>query len=120
MPDKVEYLGHVISAKGLQPSKSKTEAVSAAPPPQNVSQLRSFLGMVNYYGKFLDNLSSVLTHLYHLLNKTATWKWGQTERKAFETVREKLSKAPVLEHYEPEKPLTLATDASPYGVGEVQ
>ena len=76
MLDKVEYLGHVISAKGLQPSKSKTEAVSAAPPPQIVSPLRSFLGMVNYYGKFLDNLSSVLTPLYRLLNKTATWKWG--------------------------------------------
>ena len=75
--------------------------------------------MVNYYGKFLDKLSSVLSPLYCLLNKTATWKWGQTERKAFETVKEKLSKAPVLEHYDPEKPLTLATDASPYGVGAV-
>ena len=46
MLDKVEYLDHVISAKGLQPSKTKTEAVSAVPPSQNVSQLRSFLGIV--------------------------------------------------------------------------
>ena len=56
MLDKVEYLGHTISADGLKPSESKTRAIVDAPQPQNVSQLRSFLGMVNYYGKFLPKI----------------------------------------------------------------
>ena len=119
MLEKVQYLGHVISADGLQPSESKTRAISAAPPPQNVSQLRSLLGMVNYYGKFLGQISTTLAPLYRLLKKRTPWRWGSAETEAFEQVKQQLVKAPVLEHYDPDKPLTLATDASPYGVGAV-
>ena len=56
MLDSVEYLGHRISAEGLRPTKEKVRAVIDAPPPQDVSQLRAFLGLVNYYGKFLPQL----------------------------------------------------------------
>lgn len=115
----VEYLGHTISAKGLQPSEKKTKAIAQAPPPQNISQLRSFLGMVNYYGKFLKHLSSHLAPLYRLLQKKSKWKWGSDETKAFNLVKSQLSEAPVLEHYDPTKLLSLATDASPYGIGAV-
>ena len=58
MLPSVECLGHKISAKGLQPSGEKVRAIREAPPPTNVSQLRSFLGLVNYYGKFLPHLRS--------------------------------------------------------------
>ena len=57
MLTEVEYLGHKISAKGLQPTNQKVRAITEAPRPTNVSQLKSFLGMLNYYGKFLPNLS---------------------------------------------------------------
>ena len=60
MLPSVEYLGHTILAEGLQPTTEKVRAIVDAPAPQNVSQLRSFLGLVNYYGKFLPNLSSIL------------------------------------------------------------
>ena len=59
----VEYLGHRILAKGIQPTEDKVRAVRDAPVPTNVTQLRSFVGLVNYYGKFLPNLSSVLAYL---------------------------------------------------------
>ena len=70
----VEYLGHNISAEGLRPTKEKIRAIQEAPAPCNVSQLRSFLGLLNYYGKFLPNLSSILApqqrlHLKVTINK---------------------------------------------------
>ena len=116
---RVEYLAHTITASGLQPSRRKTEAITNAPAPQNISQLRSFLGMINYYGKFLKNLSCQLAPLYNLLKKQSDWKWGVVEAKAFELVKKQLAEAPVLQHYDPTKAVSLSTDASPYGVGAV-
>ena len=58
----------------LQPSDSKVTAIVEAPPPKNVSELKLFLGMVNYYGKFLPNLSTSLAHLYLLLRKETPWQ----------------------------------------------
>ena len=81
--DKVDYLGHSISEDGLQPTENKVRAIREAPAPQNVSQLHSFLGMVNYYGKFLKDRSSNLTPLYHLLQNKTQWT---NEREAFERV----------------------------------
>ena len=69
MLPSVEYLGHRISAQGLQPSIEKVQAINKAPAPMNVSQLKSFLGSLNYYCKFLPNLSSTLAPLYKLLQK---------------------------------------------------
>ena len=57
MLKQVDYLGHSISAEGQKPSEGKVKAISQAPAPTNLTQLRSFLGMVNYYGKFLKGLS---------------------------------------------------------------
>ena len=59
----VDYLGHKISEKGLQPTEEKVRAIKEAPPPTNVSQLRSFLGSINYYTKFLPNLANTLAPL---------------------------------------------------------
>ena len=94
----------MIFADGIQPAKRKTDAVSEARLPKIVSQLRSFLGMVNSYCKFLDDFSHVLAPLHRLLNKTTTGRRGKEEA-VFKTVKDKLSKAPVLEHIAPEKPL---------------
>ena len=73
MQDSVDYLGHHIDAQGIRTSPSKMEAITKAPAPNNVTQLRSFLGMVNYYGKFLHNLSSQLHPLHALLKHGTKW-----------------------------------------------
>ena len=112
-------MGHFISEKGLQPTDDRIRVIRDAPVPQNVTQLCSFLGMVNYYGKFLKDVSSKLSPLYHLLHKKATWKWGPEETRAVELVKNQLIKAPVLVNHDPTKRLSLSTDASPYGVGAV-
>ena len=72
----VEYLGHCISADGISPFPERKLAVFEAPTPQNLEQLRSFLGLVNYYGKFLPNLATTLSPLYRLLPKNVVWIWG--------------------------------------------
>ncbi|XP_061151222.1 uncharacterized protein K02A2.6-like [Syngnathus typhle] len=115
----VEYLGHVIDAEGLHTAPSKVAAVVDAPPPQNISQLRSFLGLLNYYGRFISNLSSLLQPLHELLRRDKTWKWTASCQEAFEKAKGALTTSKVLTHFNPSLPLQLACDASPYGVGAI-
>ena len=119
MLKRVEYLGHQISAEGLQPTQEKVRAILDAPTPQNVSQLRAFLGLINYYGKFLAHLSSTLAPLYKLLEKKSKWIWGKDQEKAFQMAKKQLISPCLLTHYDPQKEVILSCDASPYGVGAV-
>ena len=86
----VSYLGHVISTEGLRTGEVKMEALMGAPEPRNLSELRSFIGIVNYYGKFLPDLATNLTPLYKLLRQTSRWKWGPAQREAFQVVKAQL------------------------------
>ena len=70
----VEYLGHIIDAQKLHPSNSKVRAIRDAPSPTNITELKSFLGLLNYYHKFLPNLATILAPLHQLLQKDAVWK----------------------------------------------
>ena len=116
---KVTYLGHVIDAEGLHKSPTLTEAIVQAPPPQNTQELRSFLGMLNYYGKFIPNLATLLHPLNGLLRSGVKWQWSAQCRQAFEKAKEALQASSVLVHYDTDLPLVLAADASSYGVGAV-
>ncbi|KAL3969328.1 DNA (cytosine-5)-methyltransferase 3B [Sarotherodon galilaeus] len=115
----VEYLGHVIDANGLHTAPSKITAIMDAPPPQNVSQLKSFLGLLNYYGRFIPNLASLLKPLHNLLRKEEAWKWTASCQEAFQKAKDSLTASEVLTHFNPKFPIQLACDASPYGVGAV-
>ena len=115
----VEYLGHRISEKGLQPTDEKIRAITEAPVPQDATQLRAFLGLINYYGKFLKNLSNLLAPLYRLLEKKTHWTWGEEQQHAFDSAKSQLTSSCLLCHFDPEKEVILSCDASPYGVGAV-
>ena len=118
MAKEVRYLGHVIDKEGRHPFPEKVDGIKDANPPNNVSELRSFLGMVNYYGSYIRNLSTMLAPLNKLLRVDTKWKWDSACKRAFKEVKEALT-SEVLTHYDPEKELILACDASPYGVGTV-
>ena len=115
----IEYLGHVIDAEGLHPSKEKVRAIKDAPEPQSVSQLKSFLGLLNYYSKFLPNLSVTLYPLYRLLHKDVTFQWTDECREAFQNAKELLQSSSLLVHFDKSKELILSCDASSYGIGAV-
>ena len=100
LQDSVEYLGLV---NGLHTSSDKVEAVLKAPQP--------FLGSIHYYGKFMQNLSTLLHPLNELLKNDIRWNWTEECEKAFEEAKQRLMEAPVLAHYNPDHPLRLAADA---------
>ncbi|XP_058858757.1 uncharacterized protein K02A2.6-like [Acipenser ruthenus] len=116
---EVIYLGHKIDAAGLHPVEEKVRAISEAPAPKSVTELKSFLGLLNYYGRFLPNLSTVLAPLHKLLQKQVRWHWGLEQTKAFTQAKALLQSSDVLVHYDGKKALVLSCDASPYGLGAV-
>ena len=83
MAPSVSYLGHRIDQHGVHPLAEKVRALQDAPDPRNVAELRSYLGLLTYYSKFLPNMPEVLAPLYQLLRKETRWKWTEEERKAF-------------------------------------
>lgn len=117
--DKIEFCGHEISQDGLHKSQKKVDAVVNAPRPENVSQVRSFLGLINYYQHFLPNLSTLLQPLHKLLEKGSKWKWTPECEDAFVQAKKLITSEEVLAHYDPQRPIKLECDASPYGLGAV-
>ena len=117
--EKITYCGHDIDKDGLHKSAEKVEAVLNAPRPNDVVEVRSFLGLINYYHRFLPNLSTVVHPLTQLLEKNHQWKWTEQCEIAFRKVKEIITSEQVLTHYDPSLPLRLASDASPVGIGAV-
>ena len=115
----MEFLGYRIDKTGLHTCDVKIKAIKQAPTPKNVTQLRSFLRLLNYYEQFLANLSTLCQPLNHLLRKDTLWKWTNHCQQVFRQVKEQLASAKVLVHYNSELPLSLACDASSYGIGAV-
>lgn len=115
----VQYLGHILSEGQIKPNPAKVEAIVRAPAPKNVGQLMSYLGLLNYYGRFVPNLSSEISILYDLLKKGNDFNWDEKCQSVFEKSKQFLLKNDILELYDPKKPIIIATDGSPYGVGAV-
>ncbi|XP_063365892.1 uncharacterized protein K02A2.6-like [Cydia amplana] len=119
MKESIEYLGHIIDKNGLHKNKNKVKAITDTKPPSNVNELRTFLGMANYYNKFIPNLASISTPLNNLLKKNAHFVWTQKCAESFNRIKKEILSDRVLTHFNPEHPLVLATDASPTGLGAV-
>ena len=96
MQTSVTYLGHYIAADGIRPVPEKVEPVRQAPQPKNAVELRSYLGLLTYYSKFLPNMSAVLATLYRILCCSTSWRWRCAEHQAFETFEQLLTSAPLL------------------------
>ena len=115
----VIYLDHKIDAKGLHPTNDKVDAISRAPTPKNCTELKAYLGLLNYYNKFMPNLATELAPLYQLLHKGTLWQWGDQEDRAFKVSKQLLLSSQLLVHFDPTKEIIVACDASGYGIGAV-
>ena len=110
---EVQYLGHQLCAEGIRPLQNKVEAIVGAPRPKGVSELKSFLSTINFYGKFIPNLFAQLHPLHELLHRDASWSWNPECEKAFQRTKEMLVGDKVLVHYDSLKPVVPSVDASP-------
>lgn len=116
---KITYLGYLISSDGIQPDPSNVEAVTKYPLPKNSKEVHRFVGLASYFRRFISNFSIIAKPLYDLIKKNVPFKFGTTEMKAFETLKEKLISQPVLSIYSPDLETELHCDASSIGYGAV-
>lgn len=115
----INYLGHTINAEGLHPTEEKVKDIKKSPRPTDVSSLRTFLGMINYYQQFIPNLASKLSPLYQLLHKNTKFVWSRECEEIFHKLKEEICSEKILTPFQVHLPITLATDASPTGYGAV-
>ncbi|XP_060862845.1 uncharacterized protein K02A2.6-like [Metopolophium dirhodum] len=115
----VQFLGHKIDCQGVHPDGNKMDAIRNAPCPNDVVQLKSFLGLINYYQRFIPMSSSILAPLYNLTKNKIPWNWSDECRSAFENIKQVLIKSQLLVTYNPDLPLVVTCDSSSYGVGAV-
>ena len=118
---KIDYLGHTVSASGIQPSEKKIRAVKDWPVPTTVRDVQSFLGFCNFYRRYMKNYSVTANPLYNLTRKNVPFVWDANCQTAFHRLKLALTTAPVLmtPRTGPTATFVLSTDASNYGIGAV-
>ena len=118
--DTVEYLGHLVSSYGLHPTQAKVAAILNLAAPTNVSELRSVLGLLNYYREYCIGFSTIAQPLNNLLGKGVAWVWTTEHDTAYERLKQEIcAEGKALKRYDPQRPLLLYTDWSGLGVGGV-
>ena len=112
----VEYFAFVVDRDGIHPSPRKVQAIEEVPVPENPTELKSFLGLVNYYHRFVPDMATLANPLNRLLVENIPWKWSKQCQEAFQKLEGILQSAPLLSHYDPKKSVQLAVDASSFGL----
>ena len=121
--NKIEFLGHIITEGGISPLPSKVEAILKFPEPSNIKQVQSFLGVLNFYRRFIPHCADILLPLTRLLKGQALKKPKQSIQlppdaaAAFQKAKEALAEATMLSHPDDSCPIHLATDASDHAIG---
>ena len=110
----IEYLGHLISEKEIEPMPDKLTAIKEMLAPRSPKEIKRFLGLVGYYRKFILRFSDIVKPLTQLTRHDTLFKWCSKCEFAFQTLKEELCTKPILKFPDPEKPYVLFTDASKY------
>ena len=117
--DKVDYLGYVFDTDGVHPNPEKVRAIIDAPSPINIKQLQAFVGLCNFYSRFIRNFSTTLAPLYNLLKKSSKFIWGPDQEKSFTTIKKLFLNNDVLKMFDSHHETMLETDSSGYGTAAV-
>ena len=116
---KITYLGHKISKNGLIKTNDKVEAILKAPTPENIGEVRSMLGCITFYSKFIPNMSTILSPIYNLLKKETKFTWTESCEAALKKIKDIIASDIVLTHFDPNLPIFLTTDSSDLGIAAV-
>uniref|UniRef100_A0A8C5EHT7 Reverse transcriptase/retrotransposon-derived protein RNase H-like domain-containing protein n=1 Tax=Gouania willdenowi TaxID=441366 RepID=A0A8C5EHT7_GOUWI len=117
--DKIVFVGHCVTAKGVSPEPNKVKATMEMPEPTNAEGVRRIMGMANYLAKFLPHLASYTKSLKDLLSGKNKWCWGVQQKEAFQKLKIELSSLRGLAPYSLTAETCVAADASSYGLGAV-
>ena len=117
--EKVKYLGHYISAEGVQVNPKTISAIREYPVPTNMTEVRAFLGLAGYYRRYCKGFAQIARPLHHLLKQDVKFEWKEEQQEAFDTLKKMLSSAPLLAYPRADTPYILYTDASREAVGYV-
>ena len=113
----VEFLGHIVDAKGLHMMEDKVKAIADWPPLQSVDDVRSFLGLAGFYRKFIRMFSDITAPLTALLHTGVKFEWGTEQQQAFDALKKAVTQQPVLVLPDVHHPFVVTTDASGYAIG---
>jgi len=116
---EAKLLGHIISGGGIRPDTDQLKAITSWATPRNRREVRSFLGKVGYYRKFVPDFSEISAPLNELLSMKVHWEWGPAHESAFHALKDKLTSPPVLAYFDPTLPTMMDCDASGTGIGAV-
>ncbi|KAD6119124.1 hypothetical protein E3N88_10395 [Mikania micrantha] len=116
---EVQFLGHIISEKGIQVDPSKIEAIKRWETPTTPTEIRQFLGLAGYYRRFIRNFSKIALPLTMLTQKDRKFDWDDPQEEAFQLLKQRLCKAPILSLPEGTEDFVVYCDASRQGLGAV-
>ncbi|WVZ52045.1 hypothetical protein U9M48_003140 [Paspalum notatum var. saurae] len=117
--DRVGFLGYIVTPQGIEVDETKIDAIRSWPTPTTITQVRSFLGLAGFYRRFMKDFSTITAPLNELTKKGVTFHWGTTQEKAFNTLKDKLTHAPLLQLSDFGKTFEFKCDASGIGIGGV-
>jgi len=117
--DSVKYLGYVLSLSGLTMSDTKVKTIQEWPEPKKIKNIQSFLGFANFYRHFIFNYSDIVIPLTRLTRRNTAWNFDENCRKAFNTLKQAFTSAPILTHWVPDTQLVVETDASDYALATI-
>lgn len=115
----VEFLGHILSGEGISTDPKKIKSIQEWPTPECTKDVQRFIGLCNFYRRFVKNFSTIARPLHQLTKKNIKFNWNQDCENAFSELKSRLTTSPVLLHPDPQKPFIVECDASNFAVGSI-